>query len=95
MTTTTTTTYSVRGMTCGHCAASVTAEVGTIPGVTEVAVDVPAGLVTISTEAEVSTGAVKAAVAEAGYEVVDAVNDDAGSCCGGATCSPASTDSAP
>lgn len=88
----TTTTYDVRGMTCNHCAASVTAEVSTIPGVTDVAVDVPAGQVTISSEAQVSASAVKAAVAEAGYEVVDS------SCCGtgaGASCSSPSTVSAP
>jgi len=88
----TTTTYDVRGMTCNHCAASVTTEVSTIPGVTDVAVDVPAGQVTISSEAEVSASAVKAAVAEAGYEVVDS------SCCGtgaGASCSSSSTGSAP
>lgn len=86
----TTTTYDVRGMTCNHCASSVTAEIGTIPGVTEVAVDVPAGQVTISSEGELRAGAVKAAVAEAGYEVVD-------SCCGtgaGASCSAPSTGSA-
>ena len=98
MTTTTTTTYSVRGMTCGHCAASVTTEVGTIPGVTEVAVDVPAGLVTITTDAQVSTGAVKAAVAGAGYEVVETGYEAVESCCGsgvGATCSTPSIGSVP
>jgi len=95
MTTTTTTTYSVSGMTCGHCAASVTTEVRTIPGVTEVAVDVPAGLVTISSAAPVSPGAVKAAVAEAGYEVTEASDEVTGSCCGGSTCSSSSTGSAP
>jgi copper chaperone len=94
----TTTTYNVRGMTCGHCAASVTTEVGTIPGVTEVAVDVPAGLVTITSDAQVSTGAVKAAVAEAGYEVVETGYEVVDSCCGtgtGAACSTPSTASAP
>lgn len=89
----TTTTYNVRGMTCGHCAASVTAEVRTIPGVTEVAVDVPSGLVTISSDAQVSTGAVKAAVVEAGYEVVETGDEVVSSCCGGSTCSTSPTTS--
>lgn len=40
----TTTTYPVTGMTCGHCIASVREEVGALPGVTEVAVElVPGG----------------------------------------------------
>jgi copper chaperone len=82
----TSTSYTVRGMTCNHCAGSVTAEVGRIAGVTDVEVDVSAGRVTVSSEAGVSAGAVAAAVAEAGYEVVD-------SCCGagaGASCTAAS-----
>jgi copper chaperone CopZ len=29
-----TSTYTVRGMTCGHCVNSVSAEVGRVPGVT-------------------------------------------------------------
>lgn len=31
------TTYTVEGMTCGHCVAAVTEEVKQIPGVTDVA----------------------------------------------------------
>lgn len=33
----TTTTYTVTGMTCAHCVASVTEELGEIAGVTDVA----------------------------------------------------------
>jgi copper chaperone len=43
-------TYSVVGMTCDHCARSVSAEVGSLPGVTEVHVDLPSGLVTVTSE---------------------------------------------
>ncbi|SDG04948.1 copper ion binding protein [Blastococcus aurantiacus] len=64
--------YTVRGMTCDHCAGSVTAEITKIPGVTGVQVDVPAGRVTVESEQPVSTDAVSEAVEEAGYEVVSA-----------------------
>lgn len=64
------TTYQVTGMTCQHCVASVTEEVGEIEGVTEVKVDLPTGAVTVVGDAEVARGRVKAAVEEAGYELV-------------------------
>lgn len=37
---TTSTTYTMTGMVCGHCATLVTEEIGRIAGVTAVAVDV-------------------------------------------------------
>lgn len=67
----TTTTYTVTGMTCGHCAASVTEEVSEVAGVTDVEVDVASGKVTVSSEAPIDDAAVRAAVDEAGYQVVD------------------------
>ena len=62
-------TYSgtVNGMTCGHCVASVTEEVQEIAGVTDVAVDLASGSLTLTSEAPVDDAAVKAAVEEAGY----------------------------
>ncbi|GGK90945.1 hypothetical protein Sme01_52770 [Sphaerisporangium melleum] len=66
----TTTTYTVKGMTCGHCVSSVQEEVGEVPGVTGVEVDLPTGLVTVRSEGPVDAAAVAAAVQEAGYEVV-------------------------
>ncbi|ROS44718.1 heavy-metal-associated domain-containing protein [Amycolatopsis thermoflava] len=62
-------TYTVTGMTCGHCVASVTEEVGEIPGVTDVAVDLPTGKVTVTSEIALTTDAVRAAVEEAGYQL--------------------------
>ena len=41
-------TYRVTGMTCGHCVASVTEEISEIVGVTDVAVDLPTGAVTVT-----------------------------------------------
>ena len=63
------TTYAVRGMTCEHCLVAVRDEVGAVPGVTTVDVDLAAGAVTVEGDA-VSPAAVAAAVEEAGYEVI-------------------------
>lgn len=68
--------FTVSGMSCGHCAASVTEEVIAVPGVTEVDVDVRAGLVTVRGET-VGDGAVRAAILEAGYEVAEVVRQTA------------------
>jgi copper ion binding protein len=64
-----TSTYTVQGMTCGHCVNSVSAEVGQVPGVTAVAVDLAAGTVTVTSEYPVEGRLVRAAVEEAGYEM--------------------------
>ena len=64
----TTTTYTVTGMTCEHCVASVTEEVGELAGVTGVAVDLPAGAVTVTSTEPLSDADVRAAVEEAGYQ---------------------------
>lgn len=65
-----TSTYTVKGMTCGHCAKAVTSEVEQIPGVSHVDVDVATGEVTLTSETAVDPAAVRAAVTEAGYEFV-------------------------
>jgi copper chaperone len=64
--------HAVRGMTCDHCAGSVTAEIAKIPGVTAVKVDVSVGRVTVVSDRGVDDEAVTEAVEEAGYEVVTA-----------------------
>jgi len=66
----TTTTVTVSGMTCGHCVAAVTEELGRVVGVPTVDVDLPTGAVTIASEGVLDEAAVAAAVDEAGYEVV-------------------------
>ncbi|GAA0696351.1 heavy-metal-associated domain-containing protein [Kitasatospora atroaurantiaca] len=65
-----TTTYTVSGMSCGHCEKSVSAEVSAIPGVIEVAADAKAGTVTVSSRSPLDEDQVRAAVDEAGYELV-------------------------
>ncbi|MEV7098644.1 heavy-metal-associated domain-containing protein [Amycolatopsis sp. NPDC051045] len=62
-------TYTVIGMTCGHCVASVTEEVGALDGVTDVAVDLPTGAVTVTSAEPVDEARVRAAVEEAGYQL--------------------------
>ncbi len=61
--------YVVTGMTCGHCVASVSEEVGEIAGVTDVQVDLASGGVTLRSDRPVSEAEVKAAVEEAGYRL--------------------------
>lgn len=65
----TTTTIEVDGMTCGHCVHAVQTEVGKLDGVTDVAVDLTTGKVTIVADRTPDAAAVEAAVEEAGYEV--------------------------
>jgi copper chaperone CopZ len=64
-----TTTYTVTGMTCAHCVSSVSTEVGRIPGVTGVQVDLTSGTLTVTSDQPVDDAAVHAAVDEA-YQVV-------------------------
>ena len=59
--------YTVTGMTCAHCVASVTEEVQEVPGVTGVEVDLATGALTVTSSRPVDVGTVRAAVDEAGY----------------------------
>ncbi|MFD0891226.1 heavy-metal-associated domain-containing protein, partial [Streptosporangium algeriense] len=56
-------TYTVTGMTCGHCVSSVKEEVGEVPGVTGVEVDLASGRVDVSGEG-LDDAAVLAAIEE-------------------------------
>ena len=65
-----TATYTVTGMTCSHCVASVTEEVGAVPGVTDLEVDLDTGTLRVTSSADtVDDAAVGAAVTEAGYQL--------------------------
>ena len=64
---TTTRTYDVPGISCGHCKAAIEEEVGQLDGITEVNVDVDSRKVTVT--GEVDDDAIHTAVEEAGYEV--------------------------
>jgi copper chaperone len=65
----TTTTFTVSGMTCEHCVRAVTAEVSKLPGVSGVDIDLPTGTVAVTADEAVDPQAFAAAVDEAGYEV--------------------------
>ena len=67
-----TSTYTVSGMTCGHCVQAVTEELSALEGVEGVQVDLASGAVTVTSEAPLTDDAVRAAVDEAGYELADA-----------------------
>ena len=62
-------TFTVQGMTCGHCVASVTEEVQEIAGVEHVDVVLETGAVTVNSSQPLDDTAVRAAVEEAGYRV--------------------------
>jgi len=71
----TTTTYPVTGMTCGHCVSSVTEELSALPGVNSVTVDLVTGgtsVVHVTSDSELDRAAVAAAVDEAGYQLASA-----------------------
>lgn len=69
----TTTNFVVRGMTCGHCVSAVTEEVSGIAGVSDVSIDLVEGgdsTVTVTSAEALDVNDVRAAVDEAGYELV-------------------------
>lgn len=69
------TAYQVEGMTCGHCAKSVTEELTALDGVSDVRINLVAGgtsTVTVTTARPLSAEAVRTAVEEAGYTLVTA-----------------------
>ncbi|TSD93785.1 heavy-metal-associated domain-containing protein [Skermania sp. ID1734] len=71
MSETTTTTATVTGMTCSHCAASVSEEIHKIPGVTGVNVDLATGRVTIDSSSPVDRTSLAEAIEEAGYQLAE------------------------
>ena len=61
---------TVRGMTCGHCVSSVTEELGALPGVRQVDVDLASGRVDVVSDRPVEHAAMDAAITEAGFTLV-------------------------
>ncbi|MCK2214340.1 copper ion binding protein [Actinomadura sp. ATCC 31491] len=64
-----TATYTVKGMTCGHCVSSVKEEVGEVAGVTSVEVELESGRLTVGSDEPIDEARIAAAVEEAGYEL--------------------------
>ncbi len=67
MTAPSTLTYTVAGMTCGHCVAAVDSEVRAVPGVTDVSVDLDTQAVVVN-GTSLDDAAIRAAIDEAGFE---------------------------
>ncbi|GGJ88989.1 heavy metal transport/detoxification protein [Streptomyces camponoticapitis] len=65
-----TTEYAVTGMTCGHCEGAVSDEISALDGVTSVKAEAATGRVIVISRAPLDESAVRAAVDEAGYELV-------------------------
>lgn len=66
----TTTEYTVTGMSCSHCEAAVREEVSQIPGVTTIEVSAADDRLAVTSENPLEDAAVIAAVDEAGYAAV-------------------------
>ncbi|NYD57512.1 copper ion binding protein [Nocardioides marinisabuli] len=64
-----TSTWTVTGMTCGHCVASVSEEIAEIDGVESVDVTLESGEVVVTSTTPLERVSVEAAVREAGYEL--------------------------
>ena len=62
----------VKGMSCGHCAAAVTRALQSLPGVSEVQVDLAGGRVTYQSAGALQPEEVARVIKIAGYEVIAA-----------------------
>lgn len=60
--------YTVEGMSCEHCRAAVLSEVGAVPGIRTVEVDLASGRLAVDGDA-IDDARVRDAVEEAGYTV--------------------------
>ena len=65
----TSSTYLISGMTCRHCVMSVHEEVSEVSGVADVDIELETGRMTVTGDNH-DDDAIRAAVAEAGYEVI-------------------------
>jgi copper chaperone len=70
-----TATYGVLGMTCGHCVQAVSSELYALPGVRAIEVELVDGgtsVVRVVSDGPLTEETVRAAVDEAGYELAAA-----------------------
>jgi copper chaperone len=63
---------TVKGMTCGHCAATVTKALEALPGVSQVQVDLSKGRVTFAAANPIAQEELARVIKAAGYEMVAA-----------------------
>jgi copper chaperone CopZ len=69
------TVITVKGMTCSHCVSAVQQELGNLPGVSGVEVDLGTGTVRITASPQPGLAALRDAVDAAGYELADGVTE--------------------
>ncbi|GAA1599870.1 heavy-metal-associated domain-containing protein [Kribbella hippodromi] len=62
-----TSTFHVLGMTCAHCVSFITEELETVPGITKIAIDLPTGELTVTTDRPLTPTTIQTAVESAGY----------------------------
>lgn len=65
------TVITVEGMTCGHCVSALQKEIGSLPGVTGVEVELGTGTVRVTAGSPPDAAALRVAVDAAGYEIAD------------------------
>lgn len=68
----TTATIRIDGMTCGHCERAVAGELAKLDGVSDIRVSAAEGAAAFNAASPIGREQLAAAVAEAGYELVDA-----------------------
>ncbi|RJR32955.1 MAG: heavy-metal-associated domain-containing protein [Deltaproteobacteria bacterium] len=61
----------VKGMSCSHCAGAVTKALQSLPGVSEVQVDLAGGRVTYQSAAPISPADLARVIKAAGFEVTE------------------------
>ena len=63
---------TVKGMSCGHCAAAVTKALEALPGVSQVQVDLASGRVSFASAGAISREELARVIKAAGYELAPA-----------------------
>ncbi|MGW4380487.1 heavy-metal-associated domain-containing protein [Kitasatospora sp. NPDC004531] len=69
----TTTVFAFNGMSCGHCARTVTAELTALPGITGVTADPQAGRITIESVHPLDDEQIRSAASGAGFTLGDRI----------------------
>ncbi len=61
--------YRVPDVSCEHCVRAITDELGKLPGIQNVGVDLKTKLVTVQHDGSVSDAELRAGIEEAGYDI--------------------------
>ena len=66
--------FTVKDISCGHCAQAITKEVTSVPGVQNVRVDIGTKRVSVEANDQVTTDTIVSAINEAGYADITVLN---------------------